>query len=84
MVVVGGGGGGVVVTVKLPLDVALPPGVVTVMGPFVAPCGTTAVSCVAETTVKLLIVGADQPSTPVRLSCRKARNTRHLCHPSSR
>lgn len=37
MVVVGGGGGAGIVTVKLPLEVALPPGVVTVSGPVVAP-----------------------------------------------
>ncbi len=51
MVVVVGGGGAL--TVKLLEEVALPPGVVTLRGPFVAPAGTTAVSWLSESTVKL-------------------------------
>jgi len=38
-------------TVKLPLLVVLPPGVVTVMGPFVAALGTVALICVLLVTV---------------------------------
>jgi len=37
---------GAVMTVKLSALVAVPPGVVTEMGPLVAPCGTTAMICV--------------------------------------
>ena len=37
-------------TMKLELLVAVPPGVVTVIGPVVAPIGTETVSCVAELT----------------------------------
>src|SRR6185312_15779089 len=59
LVVVGGGGG---VTVKLPLDVAVPPAVVTLRGPLVAPAGTTAVSWLSESTVKLLA------SVPLKLT----------------
>src|SRR5262245_60555063 len=40
-------------TVKLVALVAVPPGVVTVIGPLVAPAGTIAVICPAESTVKL-------------------------------
>src|SRR5262245_33554519 len=43
-------------TVKLVPLVAIPPGVVTEMGPVVAPVGTAAVICVAESTVKLAFV----------------------------
>jgi hypothetical protein len=39
------------VTVKLWLLVLLPAGVVTVIGPLVAPLGTVALSCVLLTTV---------------------------------
>ena len=38
-------------TVKLVADVAVPPGVVTLMVPVVAPTGTVAVICVLDTTV---------------------------------
>ena len=41
-------------TVNEPLDVALPPDVVTATVPVVAPTGTAAVTCVAETTLKLV------------------------------
>ena len=41
---VGGGGGGAVVTVKLDPLGARPAGVVTLIGPLVAPLGTVAVS----------------------------------------
>src|SRR6266446_2846969 len=47
--------GGLVVTVKLPALLAVPPGVVTLMGPLVAPAGTVAVMVVAEPTVKLAL-----------------------------
>ena len=40
------------VTVKLAALVPVPPGVVTVMEPVVAPAGTVAVICVPESTVK--------------------------------
>jgi hypothetical protein len=42
------------VTVKLPVLVAVPPGVVTLIRPDMAPDGTTAVICVGELTVKLV------------------------------
>lgn len=42
------------VTVKLPELVAVPPGVVTLIRPLMAPDGTTAVICVEELTVKLV------------------------------
>jgi hypothetical protein len=42
------------VTVKLPVPVAVPPGVVTLIRPDMAPDGTTAVICVGELTVKLV------------------------------
>ena len=41
------------VIVKLPADMAVPPGVVTVIFPLVAPLATTAVICVALFTAKL-------------------------------
>jgi hypothetical protein len=41
------------ITVKLLALVPLPPGAATMMGPVVAPAGTTAVICPAETTAKL-------------------------------
>jgi len=44
--------GALAVTVKLPLLVAVPPGVVTLIGPVVAPLGTVAVIEVAELTLK--------------------------------
>jgi hypothetical protein len=43
-----------VVTVKLEALAAVPSGVVTLITPVVAPVGTTAVTCVAESTVKLV------------------------------
>ena len=39
------------VTVKVPLLVAVPPGVVTAIFPVLAPVGTVAVICVALTTL---------------------------------
>src|SRR6266571_3373018 len=45
--------GGGVVTVKLLALVAVPPGVVTLIDPLVAPVGTVARICVLESTVKL-------------------------------
>jgi hypothetical protein len=51
-----GGGGGTVVTVKFVVLVAVPPGVMTAMGPFGAPLGTFAVSEVSETTVNAVFV----------------------------
>jgi len=52
--IVGGGGG--IVTLKLARLVALPVGVVTVIGPVVAPAGTVALICVLPPTVKLAFV----------------------------
>src|SRR5688572_14861391 len=49
-VMVGGWGG--CVTVKFPLLVAVPPGVVTPILPVVAPAGTAARICVLDTTPK--------------------------------
>jgi len=43
------------VTVKLPVLLAVPPAVVTLIGPVVAPAGTLAVIAVAEFTVKLAL-----------------------------
>ena len=43
-------------TVKLVLLLAVPPGVVTPIGPVVAPAGTVAVICVPEFTVKTALV----------------------------
>jgi hypothetical protein len=57
------------VTSKLSALVAVPPGVVTAMGPSVAPAGTVAVICVSRFTVKLadvpLKVTAVAPVNPV-------------------
>ena len=50
--IVGAAGGGAV-TVKPDALVAVPPAVVTLIGPPVAPDGTVAVICVSELTVKL-------------------------------
>jgi hypothetical protein len=47
-VMVGGG-----MTVKLVALVAVPPGVVTAIGPVVAPAGTVAVICVERSTLKV-------------------------------
>jgi hypothetical protein len=44
---------GTLATVKLPLLLPVPPEVVIVIGPVVAPDGTVAVICDAEFTVKL-------------------------------
>ena len=44
------------ITEKLDALVAVPPGVVTAIGPLVAPEGTVAVICVAELTVKVAAV----------------------------
>ncbi len=49
----GSGGGGGVVTVKLPVLAAVPAGVVTWIGPLVAPAGTVSVIWLAELTVKV-------------------------------
>src|SRR3989440_11813824 len=46
------GAEGATVTVKLVALVAVPPGVVTLIGPVVAPLGTVAVICVSEFTAK--------------------------------
>src|SRR5712691_6614438 len=46
------GAEGAAVTVKLVALVAVPPGVVTLIAPLVAPLGTVAVICVSELTVK--------------------------------
>src|SRR3989441_3173369 len=51
LVIVGGG-----MTVKLPALLAVPPAVVTLIGPLVAPLGTVAAIDVAEFTVKLALV----------------------------
>jgi hypothetical protein len=52
LVRVGTGGGGADVMVKLPEELAVPPGVVTEIAPEAAPLGTVAVICVALITVK--------------------------------
>jgi len=61
----------VTVTVKLPVLVAVPPGVVTLSNPVVAPAGTVAWIDVAEVTVKLaptvLNVTAEAPAKLVPL-----------------
>jgi hypothetical protein len=58
------------VTVKLVVLVAVPPGVVIMIFPVFAPVGTVAVTCVSESTVKL--VAATAPNVtfvlPVRLT----------------
>src|SRR5882762_5552727 len=51
LVMVGG-----LTNVKLPVLLAVPPAVVTLIGPVVAPAGTVAVIAVAEFTVKLALV----------------------------
>src|SRR5204862_4002981 len=50
IVIVGG-----LITVKLAALLAVPPGVVTLIGPLVAPAGTVVVIAVAELTVKLAL-----------------------------
>src|SRR3989442_337907 len=63
LVIVGGG-----MTVKLPALLAVPPGVVTLSGPVVAPDGTVAVMVVAEFTVKLALVPLNRTAeAPVKL-----------------
>jgi hypothetical protein len=61
------------VTVKLVALVAVPPGVVTAIGPVVAPTGTVAVIWVFESTVKLAVVllnfTAEAPRKPVPVTC---------------
>src|SRR5438309_1245471 len=47
---------GATVTVKLVELVAVPPGVVTLIAPVVAPLGTEVVICVSEATVKVATV----------------------------
>ncbi|HYR17113.1 MAG TPA: hypothetical protein VEQ67_23290, partial [Mycobacterium sp.] len=47
---------GGLMTVKLPVLLAVPPEVVTLIGPVAAPAGTVAVIAVAELTVKLALV----------------------------
>src|SRR6266480_1358738 len=61
---------GVVVspTVKLAALLAVPPGVVTLIGPLVAPAGTVVVIAVAEFTVKLALVPLNSTAeAPVKL-----------------
>src|SRR5439155_18289243 len=54
--------------VKLPELVAVPRGVVTLIGPLVAPDGTVAVIAVAEFTVKLALVPLNSTAlAPVKL-----------------
>jgi hypothetical protein len=55
-------------TVKLLALVAVPPGVVTEIGPLVAPLGTVAVTCVDEFTLKLV---AATPLNPTPLAPAK-------------
>src|SRR6266853_7004762 len=50
------------VTVKLPELLAIPPSVVMLIVPVVAPVGTVAVTCVSEFTVK------DEASVPLNLT----------------
>jgi len=61
-------GAATVVTVKGVELVAVPPGVVTAIGPEVAPMGTIAVICVSESPVKVAFVPLKLTSlTPVKL-----------------
>jgi hypothetical protein len=55
--------GGALTTVKLFVLVAVPPGVLTLSGPVVAPAGTVAWIAVAEVTVKLALTALN--ATPV-------------------
>src|SRR5437773_292193 len=60
--------GGGLITVKLAALLAVPPGVVTLIGPLVAPAGTVAVIAVAELTVKLALVPLNSTAlAPVKL-----------------
>jgi hypothetical protein len=67
-----GAGGGAVVTVNAVALVAVPPGVVTTIGPVVAPLGTVAWSAVSETIVndalfppKVTLVVPVKPAPPI-------------------
>src|SRR5204863_259692 len=61
-------GGVVSPTVKLAALLAVPPGVVTLIGPLVAPAGTVVVIAVAELTVKLALVPLNSTAgAPVKL-----------------
>src|SRR6266480_1578688 len=61
-------GGVVSPTVKLAALLAVPPGVVTLIGPLEAPAGTVAVIAVAEPTVKLALVPLNSTAlAPVKL-----------------
>src|SRR5438477_3960540 len=61
-------GGVVSPTVKLAALLAVPPGVVTLIGPLEAPAGTVAVIAVAEFTVKLALVPLNSTAeAPVKL-----------------
>src|SRR5438477_7125437 len=61
-------GGVVSPTVKLAALLAVPPGVVTLIGPLVAPAGTVGVIAVAEVTVKLALVPLNSTAeAPVKL-----------------
>src|SRR5438552_8633288 len=63
LVIVGGG-----MTVKLLELLAVPPAVVTLIGPLEAPAGTVAVIAVAELTVKLALVPLNRTAlAPVKL-----------------
>src|SRR5436190_17947284 len=63
LVIVGG-----LITVKLAALLAVPPGVVTLIGPLVAPAGTVAVIAVAELAVKLALVPLNSTAeAPVKL-----------------
>ena len=63
--IVGGNGG---VTVELVALVAVPPGVVTAMGPLAAPLGTVAVICASEFTVNVAAVPLNVTAVaPVKL-----------------
>src|SRR5712691_810963 len=60
--------GELLVTVKLTALLAVPPAVVTLIGPLVAPAGTVAVIVVAEPTVKLALVPLNSTAlAPVKL-----------------
>src|SRR6266480_2050674 len=59
---------GGLMTVKLAALLAVPPGVVTLIGPLVAPAGTVVVIAVAELTVKLALVPLNSTAeAPVKL-----------------
>jgi hypothetical protein len=58
----GTGGGDAAVTVKSEKLVAVPPGVVTEMGPVAAPAGTLVVICVSESTVYAALTPPNETS----------------------